>query len=68
MPGGKGRPQQGMSRKNHHDSLSQSGQQRRGSSGSGSGGPKYTPSKPQRSILDDLLFGRSTSGKGKKKR
>ena len=65
VPGGNGRPQGGMNRKNHHDSFGQSGQQKYGGGGQ-TRQPKYTPPKqPKRTWIDDLF---SPPKKGKKRR
>lgn len=69
---GSGRPQKGMNRKNHHDNLSYSGQQRRSSGGGGTRAPKYTISdaimgkKPPKSNISSSLFGSSKTSGGKK--
>jgi hypothetical protein len=57
-----------MNRRNHHDSLSQSGQQRRSGGGSGGGQPRstYRPAPNQKSWIDQLFS--PPKNKGKKKR
>jgi hypothetical protein len=64
MPGGNGRPQRGMNRKNHHDSFGQSGQQRSGSQPTRQ--PKYTPPRKSGPSIGEILFGK-TQKKGKKR-
>lgn len=52
-----GRNQKGMNRRNHHDSLSQSGQQSRG-------GQK--PPRRQPGFIETLLFPKASAPKGSK--
>ena len=66
-----GRPQKGMNRRNHHDSISQSGQKNYGYSGQ-TRQPKYTISdaimgkKPPKSSISASLFGSSNTSNDRK--
>lgn len=64
MPGGNGRPQRGMNRRNHNDGFGQSGQQKFGNTGQ-TRKPKYTPPRNSGPSIGDILFGKPKGGKKK---